>query len=203
MPVPLSQLDDVRVTVCRGQDGVKHFCDALKDVAEVSNKPWVGRAVFQIKGDTGRELGMHAFSVSTAKHVGKQQKVHTKRKFKKDQNKNDLSERDMSLEDKLLFRKDKMDELRSFFTNGVWSCQTTREADPQRALTSRMLLKWFRNLDGSPMQMQGKSPPCGAWLHRCRCTCWPAQYGFTSFNETWPRMSFEHFSMSWLVWMES
>ena len=32
-----------------------------------------------------------------------------------------------------------MDELRSFFTNGVWSFQTTREADPQRALTSRML----------------------------------------------------------------
>ena len=39
MPVPLSQLDDVRVTVCRGQDGVKHFCDALQNFAEVSNKP--------------------------------------------------------------------------------------------------------------------------------------------------------------------
>ena len=49
---------------------------------------------------------------------------------------------------------------------------------------------------------QGKSPPCGTWLHRCRCTCWPARYGLTSFNETWPRMSFEHFSMSWLVWLE-
>ena len=96
MPVPLNQLDEVRVPVFSGQDCVKHFCDALKDVAEVSNKPWVGCTVFQINGDTRRELGMHAYSVSTAKHVGKQQKVHTKRKFKKDQNKNDLSERNMS-----------------------------------------------------------------------------------------------------------
>jgi hypothetical protein len=50
---------------------------------------------------------MHAYAVSTAKQVGKQQKVHTKRKFKKDQNKHDLSERNMSLEDKLLFRRRK------------------------------------------------------------------------------------------------
>ena len=150
MPIPLSHLDDVRVTVCRGQDGVKHFCDTSKDVAEVSGKPWIGCTVFQINGESRRELGMHAYAVSTAKQVGKQQKVHTKRKFKKDQNKNDLSERNMSLEDKLLFQKAKMDELRSFFSNGVWSFQTTREADPQRTLSSRILLKWSRNPDGSP-----------------------------------------------------
>ena len=43
-----------------------------------------------------------------------------------------------------------MDKLRSFFNNGVWSFQTTREADPQRTLSSRILLKWSRNPDGSP-----------------------------------------------------
>ena len=131
------------------------LCDALKDVAEVC--------------DTRRELGMPAYSVSTAKHVGKQQKVHTKPKFKKDQNNSDLSERNMSLEDKLLFQKAKMDELRSFFTDGVWSYQTTREADPQRTLTSRMLLKWPRNPDGSP---RAKARLVVRGLHRCRCTCW-------------------------------
>jgi len=91
MPIPLSQLDDVRVTVYRGQDGVKHFCDTSKDVVEVSDTPWVG-CIFQINGDAHRELGTQAYFDSTAKQVGKQQKVHTKRKFKKDQNKNDLSE---------------------------------------------------------------------------------------------------------------
>jgi hypothetical protein len=144
MPIPLSQLDDVRVTVCRGQDGVKHFCDTSKDVVEVSDKPWVG-CIFQINGDARRELGTQAYFDSTAKQVGKQQKVHTKRKFKKDQNKNDLSERNMSLEEKLLSQKAKMDELQSFFIHGAWSFQTTRDADPQRTLASCILLKWFRN----------------------------------------------------------
>jgi hypothetical protein len=46
MPIPISHLDDVRVTVCRGQDGVKHFCDTSKDAAEVSGKPWIGCTLF-------------------------------------------------------------------------------------------------------------------------------------------------------------
>ena len=106
-------------------------------------------ALFFKSTTTRRELGMHAYSVSTAKHVGKQQKVRTKRKFKKDQNKNDLSERNMSLEDKVLFQKAKMDALRLFFTNGVLVISGT--------LTSRMLLKWSRNPDGSDGSPRAKA----------------------------------------------
>ena len=44
----------------------------------------------------------------------------------------------------------KIKELRSFFENGVWEFSSVRDADPQRTLTSRMLLKWSKNPDGSP-----------------------------------------------------
>jgi len=100
-------LDDVRVSVCRGQDGVKFFCDTSTDVVKVSDQPWFCCTCFQVNGDARRELGMHAYCVSTAKQVGKQQKTHTKPKFKKNQNKNDLSEKNMRLDDKLLFPKTK------------------------------------------------------------------------------------------------
>ena len=43
-----------------------------------------------------------------------------------------------------------MKELRSFFENGVWTFQTTKEADAGRTLSSRMLLKWSKNSDGTP-----------------------------------------------------
>ena len=43
-----------------------------------------------------------------------------------------------------------MKELKSFFDNGVWTFQTTKEADPARTLTSRILLKWSKNADGTP-----------------------------------------------------
>ena len=61
--------------------------------------------------------------------------------IKRDQNKNDISERNLSLQDKILFHQAKVKELKSFFENGVWSFQTTREAVPDRTFTSRILLK--------------------------------------------------------------
>ena len=44
--------------------------------------------------------------------------------IKRDQNKNDISERNLSLQDKILFHQAKVRELKSFFENGVWSFQT-------------------------------------------------------------------------------
>ena len=70
--------------------------------------------------------------------------------MRKEQNKNDINERSLSLSDRLLFEQAKMKELKSFFDCGVWSFQTTKEADPERTLTSRILLKWSKNADGSP-----------------------------------------------------
>ena len=64
--------------------------------------------------------------------------------------KNEINERKLSLEDRLLFHQAKVKELKSFFDNGVWTFQTTKEADPARTLTSRILLKWSKNADGTP-----------------------------------------------------
>ena len=150
MPVPLSCLDDIRVTIMRGDAGVRHSTDRLHDLDAPSSQPWTGCTIFQICGDTRKEMGFHAYAVSSAKQVGKKEKVQAQRKMRKDQNKNDINERNLSLSDRLLFEQAKMKELKSFFDCGVWSFQTTKEADPERTLTSRILLKWSKNADGTP-----------------------------------------------------
>ena len=49
-----------------------------------------------------------------------------------------------------MFHQAKVKELRSFLECGVWEFSTAEEATPERTLTSRILLKWSRNADGSP-----------------------------------------------------
>ena len=56
----------------------------------------------------------------------------------------------MTLHEKELFMQAKVKELKSFFENGVWEFSTAAEADPSRTLSSRLLLKWSKNPDGSP-----------------------------------------------------
>ena len=150
IPITLDKLDPTRVTVCTGPNEVRHYHDVIGDLSSATNKPWVGCTIFQINGATRQELGMTAYSVSSAKQVGKKQKVVAQRKIRKDNNKNDISERKLSLQDRLLFQQAKMKELASFFENGVWTFETTREADPNRTMSSRMLLKWAKQPDGSP-----------------------------------------------------
>ena len=150
IPITLDKLDPTRVTVCTGPNEVRHYHDVIGDLSSATNKPWVGCTIFQINGATRQELGMTAYSVSSAKQVGKKQKVVAQRKIRKDNNKNDISERKLSLQDRLLFQQAKMKELASFFENGVWTFETTREADPNRTMSSCMLLKWATQPDGSP-----------------------------------------------------
>ena len=148
--MPVDKLDNSRVTVCQGPSDVKHLCDNIHDPSKAFGKPWIGCTIFQINGDTRKDMGMHAYTVTTAKQLGKKEKTHAKRMIKRDQNKNDISERNLSLQDKILFHQAKVKELKSFFENGVWSFQTTCEAVPDRTFTSRILLKWAKNADGTP-----------------------------------------------------
>ena len=142
IPVPLDKIDPVRVTVCRNSDGIWHKSDLIDHGhGTISKIPWTGCTVFQINGETRRELGCYAYSAMTAKQI---------RKVRKATPKNEISERKLSLEDRLLFHQAKVKELKSFFDNGVWSFQTTKEADESRTLSSRMLLKWSKNADGTP-----------------------------------------------------
>ena len=150
LPVPVDKLDNSRVTVCQGPSDVKHLCNNIHDPSKAFDKPWIGCTIFQINGDTRKDMGMHAYTVTTAKQLGKKEKTYAKRMIKRDQNKNDISERNLSLQDKILFHQAKVKELKSFFENGVWSFQITREAVPNRTFTSRILLKWAKNADGTP-----------------------------------------------------
>ena len=163
-PVPLDCLDRVRVTVSRKGMQLQTQIDSLDDGEGHSQPvPWTGMTIFQISDKTRQEMGMTVNDVTNAKKVGRKQKTQLERKIRKDSQKNDLSERKMSLSDRLQFQQAKMKELRSFFDNGVWSFQTTKEAQAERTLTSRMLLKWSKNEDGSPR----------------------AKHSFTCFNPSW------------------
>ena len=93
---------------------------------------WTGVTVYQLNGPTRKEYGMYANL--PAKKVARQQKSFAKRKP-------DVSERHLSVHEKDLFMKAKVKELQSFFENGVWTFESTKEADPARTLSSRMLLK--------------------------------------------------------------
>ena len=151
MPVPLYCLDPVRVTICKSENGINHHSDKIEDgPGKTSSRPWTGCTVFQLNGQTRQELGCHAYSAMTAKQVGKKAKVHAQRQVRKAPPKNEISEKKLSLEDRVLFHQAKVKELKSFFDNGVWSFQTTKEAIPSRTMSSRMLLKWSKNADGTP-----------------------------------------------------
>ena len=71
-------------------------------------------------------------------------------KQQKKVDKGSISERHLTLEQKLLFQAAKQKELQSFFENQVWEFGKSSSADPNRTMTARMLLKWSKNEDGTP-----------------------------------------------------
>ena len=92
--------------------------------------------IFQISAATRKELCMYV--TRSAKHIAKD----TKAKFFRAQKKVDkggVSERHLTLEERLKFQEAKQKELRSFFENQVWDFDSTVNADPARTMTARML----------------------------------------------------------------
>ena len=112
---------------------------------------WTGTTIYQINGETRKELAMYSGShqaFTSAKQQGKEQKAAKMKKFKK--NKSDVNERLLGPQERAMFKEAKIKELKSFFDHHVWTFQTVKEADPGRTLSSRILLKWSRNPDGTP-----------------------------------------------------
>ena len=64
--------------------------------------------------------------------------------------KGEINDKNLAAAEKEQFFQAKVKEFRSFFENEVSELSTTEEATLKRTLTSRMLLKWSRNADGSP-----------------------------------------------------
>ena len=148
-PFPTSDLDLVRATLVHHPSGGQQVLndDGLNNGCPIPTRS-TGISIFQIKGSTRKELGMAAYS--PPRQLAKEQKVKNIRAFKKEKDKNGVSERTLGLQQRELLQAAKVKELKSFFENGVWEFQTVREADPARTLSSRMLLKWAKNPDGTP-----------------------------------------------------
>ena len=154
-PIEHDQLDRVRVTVVHQVNGKSRLhTDAGTDSSpprEVSTS-WTGATIFQINGAARKEMAMYSGQgrqhYTSAKQQGKEQKLARQKKFKKD--KNGVNERLVGPHERAMFKEAKVKELKSFFDHHVWVFETTKEADPARTLTSRILLKWSKNPDGSP-----------------------------------------------------
>ena len=147
IPIQPSLLDPVRVTVAKFSDGnVEVINDDPKNV-KAFPKTWVGMTIYQITGSARRELCM--FSNLPAKKVAKETRTKMVRTQKK-VDKNGVSEKNLTLEQRALFQQAKQKELRSFFENEVWQFDNVQNSDASRTLTARMLLKWSKNEDGSP-----------------------------------------------------
>lgn len=127
VPVNPNVLDAVRVTVKRFADGTQDVKtdNGLVDFAE--DHTWVGITVFQISGPARREMCM--YSCQSAKKVSRSHRDKVKKAQKK-VDKNNLSEKRLSVHDRALFMEAKKKELQSFFENDVWQFQTIKEAVP-------------------------------------------------------------------------
>ena len=150
-PVAAESLDAVRVTVVKEANGkCRVHTDDGSDLISPCDRAWCGATIFQINGATRKELCMYSQGrpLQGAKQTAKDYKHQVARKFKKD--KNSINERLLTPDERAQFKEAKMKELRSFFDNHVWVFDSVKNADPQRTLTSRILLKWSKNPDGSP-----------------------------------------------------
>ena len=144
-PLPLDRLDDVRITVQRSGNQLRQESDFIQNGSgKPSQQTWTGTTIFQVNGETRKEMGVTSHNVQDARQLGRKQRAAANKKIQK--NKSEIKERELSLEQRLLFQAAKQKELSSFFQNGVWSFQTTKEASPERTLTSRMLLKWSKKM---------------------------------------------------------
>ena len=157
----MTHLDPIRISVMRFEDGsVETRTDDFTTINvfqkqfNSEGRPWTGQTVFQINAVTRKEIAMHASGyepVLPAKKVAKQAKINHQRNVRKEkQNKGDLNEKSLNDAERQLFYMAKVKELKSFFECGVWEFATSDKADATRTLSSRMLLKWAKNPDGSP-----------------------------------------------------
>ena len=146
-PIDKNLLDPVRVTLMKLADGQFEIANDTGDPTRACRTSWTGCTVFQINGKTRKELCM--YSNLPARKLVRDERTKMVRQQKK-VDKGGVSERHLSLEQKLLFQAAKQKELQSFFENQVWEFDKASSADPARTMTARMLLKWSKNEDGSP-----------------------------------------------------
>ena len=137
-PVPLTYLTNKRSSKMTNNT---HHDSWSKSSNKQFEAPWTGSTEFKIQPAYRKLAQEHFYSASEG---------YTTYVEKKKNNPSNLSERSMSLADRLLFMEAKRKELRSFFENDVWTMVDENRAEPQRVLKAHFILKWSTNADGSP-----------------------------------------------------
>lgn len=116
----------------------------------------------------------------TARQVAKDIKVKQKRHTRKDKNKNDINQKNLTPEEKNLFYLAKVKELQSFFECGVWEFNTVHDAEPSRTLTSRigsprakarLVVRGYNDVDALNGQLETASPTTSRLGRSC---CYPS-----------------------------
>ena len=137
-PIPLTYLTNKRTSKMTNNN----YHDTWNKAADKHfTTTWTGTSEFKIQPAYRKLAQEHFYNASEGFSTYIE---------KKKTNPANLSERSMSLADRLLFLEAKRKELRSFFENDVWTMVNEERAEPQRVLKAHFILKWSTNADGSP-----------------------------------------------------
>ena len=157
LPIPIECLAKDRTSKMAGH--VHHDRWRNKKSSSKTNNEWTGHTSFKIL-PCFRHLAKQAFYKTSNGHSSFQgndgetchyqgqatAKAAPKAKARKEQ----LSERQMSLQDRLAFLEAKKSELDSFFKNDVWEADSMENVPEGRLLKAHFILKWSKWADGSP-----------------------------------------------------
>ena len=126
----------------KGRDiynGKIHSYDRWKHGQTRTCPTWTGQTRFKIAPTYRKEATEQFYSATDGLNVAPIKKRT-----------DNISERHLSLSDRLAFTQAKRKELQSFFDNQVWEFDDLKNAPEGRVLSAHFILKWSSNEDGSP-----------------------------------------------------
>eukprot|EP00435_Cladocopium_sp_Y103_P035989 s155_g9.t1 len=140
-PLPLKYLGRQRITKLADGRIVRDKWTRTSTCPQLHGYDWTGYTRFKIQTPHRKEARacFQNKSNGTETIYMQEDKAHTP-----------LSERTMSLSDRLKFKEVKQKELSSFFENDVWVFDDEVNAKTGRVLRARFILNWKTNPDGSP-----------------------------------------------------
>ena len=169
-PIPAEQLQSVHGLSLRSGSRTI-YANGEQPIA--FEEQWLGKTLFPLTKEAAESRGTYFIGDLTNKlgqckkfrgrgHIWTAVGVPKKKQVKESA---DLSERKMTLEDRLSFMEGKKAELMSIFENGVWEVELDpQKVDHSRVMRARFVLKWTHDSSGKPrakarLVLQGFSDP--------------------------------------------
>ena len=140
-PVPLKYLARQRITKLADERLTRDKWTRNSPCRQLRGETWTGYSRFKIQTPHRKDV----------KNVFKDKSFGAESIFMQEDKANTpLSERTMSLTDRLAFKEAKQKEFASFFQNDVWIFDQESNARPDRILRAKFILNWKTNADGTP-----------------------------------------------------